>query len=174
MRKRLAAAALACALTLMSAPTVFAETHYLDGTSCIFDFSQVIDEETVIHCDDNVKLTFSGHYGTDRENLRVWTAPLEYVTEALEDEDIDFYIFGALPKFARPVKVSIRAGEGTFLYEYTLDGELRLVDAVHENGEWIFETRVLGAYLITEEEYPEGPLGSEPAAETASSADGAN
>lgn len=158
MRKRLAAAAFVCALMLTSAPTVFAETHYLDGTSCIFDFSQVIDEETVIHCDDNVKLTFLGHYGTDRENLRVWTDPLDHVTEALDDEDIDFYIFGALPKFARPVKVSIRAGEGTFLYEYTPDGELRAVDAVYEDGEWNFEAKVLGAYLITEEEYPEGLL----------------
>ncbi len=159
MHKRLLAAAFACVLMLAGAPPGFAQTYYLDDkTSCIFDFSQVIDEETVIHCGDNVKLTFLGHYGTDKENLRVWTTPLEHVTESLNDEDIDFYIFGALPKFARPVKVSIRAGEGTFLYEYTQDGELRLVDAAYEDGEWVFEAKTLGAYLVTEEEYPEGSL----------------
>ena len=56
------------------------------------------------------------------------------------------------------MKVSIRAGEGTFLYEYTQDGELRLVDAAYEDGEWVFEAKTLGAYLVTEEEYPEGSL----------------
>ncbi len=158
MLRKLMIAVSVCALVLASTPTAFAGTHYLEGTSCIFDFSQVVDEETVIHCNENVKLTFLGHYGTDKENLRVWTVPLEGVEEALDDEDIDFYIFGALPKFARPVKVSIRAGEGTFLYEATPEGELCRVDAVYEDGEWTFETKVLGAYLVTEEEYPEGTL----------------
>jgi len=158
MLRKLRIAVSVCVLALMSTPAVFAEAHYLDGPSCIFDFSQVVDEETIIHCGENVKLTFLGHYGTDKENLRVWTTPLEGVKEALGDEDIDFYIFGALPKFARPVEVSIRAGEGTFLYEVTPDGELCQVDAVYEDGEWVFETKALGAYLVTEEEYPLGML----------------
>lgn len=125
---------------------------------CIFEFDEYIDEETRIRVDDDIDLYFNGNYGTDYENLRVVTDSISEIESALSDLYVDYYDFIATPKFSTAVEVEIKAGTEAYIYEYDKKtGDLTLVDAEYD-GNWIFETKTLGTYIVTDEEIDESML----------------
>lgn len=132
---------------------------------CIFEFDEYIDEETRIRVDDDIDLYFNGNYGTDYENLRVVTDSISEIDKALSDLYVDYYDFIASPKFATAVEVEIKAGTEAYIYEYNKKtGDLTLVDAEYD-GNWIFETKTLGTYIVTDEEIDESMLSTSTADE---------
>ena len=53
----------------------------------------------------------------------------------------------------------IDADSGSVLYEYNKKtGDVTKVDAEYESDGWAFETKVLGTYIVAEEEYEEGTI----------------
>ncbi|PWM38906.1 MAG: hypothetical protein DBX66_02940, partial [Clostridiales bacterium] len=57
------------------------------------------------------------------------------------------------------VKVVIDADSGSVLYEYNKKtGDVTKVDAEYDSDGWAFETKVLGTYIVAEEEYEEGTI----------------
>ena len=146
--------------------TVASDEHYSvsksdtdnDGDDgAVFEFDEVIDEETRIRCNDYVDVYFKGNYGTDMENMRVVTDEISEVEEFFNDVDVDYYDFVGTPKFATKVKVLIDGDPNAFVYEYNKEtGDLTRIDADYESDGWAFTTKNLGCYVITEEEYEEG------------------
>lgn len=134
-----------------------------DGTSgSIFDFSEVIDEETRIRCHDYVDVYFKGNYGTDKENLRVVTDKISDVEKYFDDSDIDCYDFVGTPKFATKVRVIIDGDSNAYLYEYNKNtGDITAVDAEYTSDGWSFTTKNLGTYILAEEEYEGGNVKKE-------------
>ena len=132
---------------------------------CFFDFSEVLEDTTRIRCDEYVDLYFKGNYDTKVENLRVKRDVPDEVKEYFDDEDVDCYDFIAKPKFAKSVEVIIDADADSIIYEYDKSsGDLTRIDASRSSDGWKFSTKVLGTYIVTEEEYDEGNT-KEPAEE---------
>lgn len=144
--------------------TVSKSTHDsitgIDGA--IFDFSEIIDEEARIRCNPYVDVYFKGNYGTDKENMRVVTDKIDEVEKYFDDVDVDYYDFIGTPKFATKVKVIIDGDPNAYLYEYDkATGDLTKVDATYTSDGWSFTTKILGTYVLTEEEYDEGNVDKE-------------
>ncbi|MCI8622661.1 MAG: acid shock protein [Provencibacterium sp.] len=129
-----------------------------DGsTGSIFEFDEVLDEETRIRCHDYVDVLFKGNYGTDKENMRVDDGEIAEVSKFFGDSDLDFYDFIGTPKFATKVKVVIDGDKNAVLYEYDKKtGDLTRVDANYESDGWAFTTKNLGTYVLAEEDYEAG------------------
>ncbi|MCI8442192.1 MAG: hypothetical protein HFG27_06660 [Provencibacterium sp.] len=127
------------------------------NTGYIFEFDEVLDEETRLRCHDYVDVFFKGNYGTDKENMRVVTDEISEVSKFFGDIDLDFYDFIGTPKFATKVKVVIDADPNSVLYSYNKKtGDLTRVDADYESDGWAFTAKTLGTYVLAEEEYDAG------------------
>lgn len=132
------------------------------STGAIFDFSEVLDEETRIRCNDYVDVYFKGNYGTDKENMRVSDAKITEVEKYFDDSDIDCYDFVGTPKFATKVRVIIDGDSNAYLYEYNKNtGDITAVDAEYTSDGWSFTTKNLGTYILAEEEYEGGNVKKE-------------
>lgn len=135
-----------------------------DGsTGAIFNFSEVLDDEVRIRCNDYVDVYFKGNYGTDKENMRVKDDKIDDLKNFFGDEDIDCYDFIGTPKFATKVKVIIDGDQNSIPYEYNKStGEVtRIADAEYTSDGWSFTTNKLGTYVLTEEEYADGNVDKE-------------
>ena len=91
------------------------------------------------------------------------------VKEFFDDDDVDCYDFIAKPKFAKSVEVVIDADADSTIYEYDkTTGDLTRIDAKRSSDGWKFSTKILGTYIISEEEYDEGNAKDEPTKEPVS------
>ena len=135
-------------------------THIEDHTDgCVYDFNEVIDEETRIICNDYVDLLFKGNYGTDFENLRVMTDDIKEVEDFFQDYDIDYYDFIGTPKFAKDITVRVDADSDSYIYEFDKKtGDV--VDITDEcdytSDGWTFKRKNLKTYVVLEEPYEGG------------------
>lgn len=135
-------------------------THIDDHTDgSIFNFGEVIDEETRIVCNDYVDLLFKGNYGTDFENLRVMTDDIKEVEDFFQDYDIDYYDFIGTPKFAKDITVRVDADSDSYIYEFDKKtGDV--VDITDEcdytSDGWTFKRKSLKTYVVLEEPYEGG------------------
>ena len=119
----------------------------------------MIGDESRIRANDYVDVYFKGNYGTDYENMRLVDDDIDEIVDFFGDVDVDCYDFIANPKFASKVKVVIDADSGSVLYEYNKKtGDVTKVDAEYDSDGWAFETKVLGTYIVAEEEYEEGTI----------------
>ena len=135
------------------------DTNYTNNKNngVVYNFDEVIGEESRIRANDYVDVYFKGNYGTDYENMRLVDDDISEIVEFFGDVDVDCYDFVATPKFASNVKVVIDADESSVLYEYNKKtGDVTRVDAEYESNGWAFETKTLGTYIVAEEEYEEG------------------
>lgn len=131
-----------------------------DTMGCVYEFDEKITETARIRVDDHVDVYLKGNYGTDKENLRMWTDKIEAVENYLGDADVDYYDFRAHSKFASSVKVVIDADPNTTLYEYNNGKITKVSGAKYESDGWAFTTKRLGTYFATEQEYTEGSVSS--------------
>lgn len=123
----------------------------------IVKFDEKITEKTRIRCDEFVDVFFKGNYGTDKENMRVFTDEISEVNKYFDDEDVDVYDFAFNPKFASSVKVAIDCDANAIVYEYNKKtGDITKIDTDYESNAATFETKTLGCYIVTEEEYEDG------------------
>ena len=137
------------------------DTNYTNSKSngVVYNFDEVIGDESRIRANDYVDVYFKGNYGTDYENMRLVDDDIDEIVDFFGDVDVDCYDFIANPKFASKVKVVIDADSGSVLYEYNKKtGDVTKVDAEYESDGWAFETKVLGTYVVAEEEYEEGTI----------------
>ena len=137
------------------------DTNYVNSKSkgVVYNFDEVIGDESRIRANDYVDVYFKGNYGTDYENMRLVDDDIDEIVDFFGDVDVDCYDFIANPKFASKVKVVIDADSGSVLYEYNKKtGDVTKVDAEYESDGWNFETKVLGTYIVAEEEYEEGTI----------------
>ncbi|TCL44515.1 acid shock protein [Harryflintia acetispora] len=137
------------------------DTNYTNSKTngVVYNFDEVIGDESRIRANDYVDVYFKGNYGTDYENMRLVDDDIDEIVDFFGDVDVDCYDFIANPKFASKVKVIIDADSGSVLYEYNKKtGDVTKVDAEYESDGWAFETKVLGTYIVAEEEYEEGTI----------------
>ena len=137
------------------------DTNYTNSKTngVVYNFDEVIGDESRIRANDYVDVYFKGNYGTDYENMRLVDDDIDEIVDFFGDVDVDCYDFIANPKFASKVKVVIDADSGSVLYEYNKKtGDVTKVDAEYESDGWAFETKVLGTYVVAEEEYEEGTI----------------
>ncbi|RGB69690.1 hypothetical protein [Provencibacterium massiliense] len=137
------------------------DTNYSNSkqNGVVYNFDEVIGDESRIRANDYVDVYFKGNYGTDYENMRLVDDDIDEIVDFFGDVDVDCYDFIANPKFASKVKVVIDADSGSVLYEYNKKtGDVTKVDAEYESDGWAFETKVLGTYIVAEEEYEEGTI----------------
>lgn len=137
------------------------DTNYVNSKAkgVVYDFDEVIGDESRIRAHDYVDVYFKGNYGTDYENMRLVDDDIDEIVEFFGDVDVDCYDFIANPKFASKVKVVIDADSNSVLYEYNKKtGDVTKVDAEYDSDGWNFETKVLGTYVVAEEEYEEGTV----------------
>lgn len=123
----------------------------------VFYFDEAITEETRIRANEYVDVFFKGNYGTDKENMRVSTDKIDEIEKYFNDIDVDYYDFLFAPKFASSVKVAIDGDENAFVYEYDKKtGDVKMVESDYVGNAHTFETKVLGTYIVAEEEYEDG------------------
>ena len=137
------------------------DTNYVNSKAkgVVYDFDEVIGDESRIRAHDYVDVYFKGNYGTDYENMRLVDDDIDEIVDFFGDVDVDCYDFIGTPKFASKVKVVIDADSGSVLYEYNKKtGDVTKVDAEYDSDGWAFETKVLGTYVVAEEEYEEGTI----------------
>ena len=137
------------------------DTNYTNSKTngVVYNFDEVIGDESRIRANDYVDVYFKGNYGTDYENMRLVDDDIDEIVDFFGDVDVDCYDFIANPKFASKVKVVIDADSGSVLYEYNKKtGDVTKVDAEYDSDGWAFETKVLGTYIVAEEEYEEGTI----------------
>lgn len=136
-----------------------ADTEGSSGS--IFAFSGPFTETARVRVGEYVDLYFQGDYGETKANLRMVTDSIPAITAAMDDQDIEFYTFVGKPSFAQDVTVLIDADSDSNLYTYDeQSGSYTRIHAPYESDGWKFQTRKLGTYFVTGEEFSEGNVKS--------------
>ncbi len=129
-------------------------------------FSDYADDIAIFFGDDAMFYVDAG--GQDELNLAYNTDYNRDIANKYGFANIDFINFVDQPTFNRNGDMFIYAEKDMFIYEL-VDGEVQEISGLsYDNDEdaWEFRTKVLGTYLISDEELPVGEDFVEPEAET--------
>lgn len=121
----------------------------------VINFEDEEGEVEVLWGDNDTLATFTVNVnGQSKLNLDYSTKFDADFAAKYDYANIDFLKFTKAPSFNRTGEMKIYAEKDTFLYEVTADGAKAVKDAKYDENEgaWIFKTRTLGAYAISDKE----------------------